>query len=402
MKNFEINAKNTMEVITIEELLDNVATGKICLPEYQRPAVWNDEQIKLLGETVKAGFPYGVLTLAEITNEDGEVRRLLIDGHQRRTALEKLAKMYDDKIDALLTASDQMARDGKPAEEIAKVDELVKKAMDEKAAFLASEVVLEVAKLSIPEAATMFVRLNNGKALSGIQKGTAKIDSKTLAKAREYIRLLPMEISGKKAKDEVALMLAAGMVNVGNRGYNCKNMATSGATAVRVLELADAVKLASVGDMVESCKAFTDAVENAGRQSEWFTASRLVPAMVAGYIYHITRPEWDSLFTNYGKVLAYKCRIDSPAKITKNKGVECVTVNTCKTKDGETFDSIWKNVANGPAATLARFSSLRDVFRPTPDRVKGHPLVNAGIEPVEENAEELEETANAMAKMFNA
>lgn len=402
MKNFEINAKNTMEVITIEELLDNVATGKICLPEYQRPAVWTDEQVKLLGETVKAGFPYGVLTLAEITNEDGEVRRLLIDGHQRRTALEKLAKMYDDKIDALLTASDQMARDGKPADELAKVDELIQKAMEEKTVFLASEVVLEVAKLSIPEAAIMFVRLNNGKALSGIQKGTAKIDSKTLAKAREYIHLLPMEIAGKKAKDEVALMLAAGMVNVGNRGYNCKNMATSGATAIRVLELADAVKLANAGDMVESCKAFNDAVENAGRQSEWFTASRLVPAMVAGYIYHITRPEWDSLFTNYGKVLAYKCRIDSPAKITKNKGVECVTVNTCKTKDGETFDSIWKNVANGPAATLARFSSLRDVFRPTPDRVKGHPLVNAGIAPVEENAEELEETATAMAEMFNA
>lgn len=402
MKNLEINAKNTMEVIAIEELLDNVATGKICLPEYQRPAVWTDEQVKLLGETVKAGFPYGVLTLAEITNEDGEVRRLLIDGHQRRTALEKLAKMYDDKIDALLMASDQMARDGKPADELAKVDELIQRATKEKTVFLSSEVVVEVAKLSIPEAALMFVRLNNGKALSGIQKGTAKIDSKTLAKAREYIHLLPMEISGKKAKDEVALMLAAGMVNVGNRGYNCKNMATSGATAVRVLELADAVKLANAGDMVESCKAFTDAVENAGRQSEWFTASRLVPAMVAGHIYHITRPEWDILFTNYGKVLAYKCRIDSPAKITKNKGVECVTVNTCKTKDGETFDSIWKNVANGPAATLARFSSLRDVFRPTPDRLKGHPLVNAGIAPVKENAEELEETANAMAEMFNA
>lgn len=401
MKNFEINAKNTMEVITIEELLDNVATGKICLPEYQRPAVWTDEQIKLLGETVKAGFPYGVLTLAEITNEDGEVRRLLIDGHQRRTALAKIYQQMEEKIDSLLLASDEMAKAGK-MEEIAKLDEDIKKAENDKAAFLSSEVVLEVAKLSIPEAATMFVRLNNGKALSGIQKGTAKIDSKTLAKAREYIRLLPMEISGKKAKDEVALMLAAGMVNVGNRGYNCKNMATSGAIAIRVLELADAVKLANAGDMAESCKAFTDAVENAGRQSEWFTASRLVPAMVAGYIYHITRPEWDSLFTNYGKVLAYKCRIDSPAKITKNKGVECVTVNTCKTKDGETFDNIWKNVANGPAATLARFSSLRDVFRPTPDRIKGHPLVNAGIAPIEENAEELEETANAMAEMFNA
>lgn len=401
MKNFEINAKNTMEVITIEELLDNVATGKICLPEYQRPAVWTDEQIKLLGETIKAGFPYGVLTLAEITNEDGEVRRLLIDGHQRRTALAKIYQQMEEKIDSLLLASDEMAKAGK-MEEIAKLDEDIKKAENDKAAFLSSEVVLEVAKLSIPEAATMFVRLNNGKALSGIQKGTAKIDSKTLAKAREYIRLLPMEISGKKAKDEVALMLAAGMVNVGNRGYNCKNMATSGATAVRVLELADAVKLANAGDMAESCKAFTDAVGNAGRQSEWFTASRLVPAMVAGYIYHITRPEWDSLFTNYGKVLAYKCRIDSPAKITKNKGVECVTVNTCKTKDGETFDNIWKNVANGPAATLARFSSLRDVFRPTPDRIKGHPLVNAGIAPIEENAEELEEIANAMAEMFNA
>ena len=401
MKNLEINAKNTMEVITIEELLDSVATGKICLPEYQRPAVWTDEQVKLLADTVKNGLPYGVLSVAEITNEEGNVKRLLIDGHQRRTALAKIYQQMEERIDSLLLASDEMAKAGK-MEEVAKLEDDIKKAEADRMDFLSSEVVLEVAKLSIPEAATMFVRLNNGKALSGIQKGTAKIDSKTLAKARQYINLLPMEIAGKKAKDEVALMLAAGMVNVGNRGYNCKNMATSGATAVRVLELADAVKLANAGDMVESCKAFTDAVENAGRQSEWFSASRMVPTMVAGYIYHITRTEWDNLFTNYGKVLPYKCRIDSPAKITKNKGVECVTVNTCKTKDGETFDSIWKNVANGPAATLARFSSLRDVFRPTPDRVKGHPLVNAGIAPVEENAEELEETANAMAEMFNA
>lgn len=402
MKTLGINEKVRMEVITIEELLDNIATGKICLPEYQRPVVWSDDQCKLLADTVKHGYPYGVLSLAEITSENGETKCLLIDGHQRRTALEKNVKWYDEKIDSLLLASDEAARAGKAQEELDKITSEIEKAEADKMEFLSSEVVLEVAKLSIPEAATMFVRLNNGKALSGIQKGTAKIDSKTLAKAREYIRLLPMEIAGKKAKDEVALMLAAGMVNVGNRGYNCKNMATSGATAVRVLELADAVKLANAGGMVESCKAFTDAVENAGRQSEWFTASRLVPAMVAGYIYHITRAEWDNLFTNYGKVLAYKCRIDSPAKITKNKGVECVTVNTCKTKDGETFDSIWKNVANGPAATLARFSSLRDVFRPTPDRIKGHPLVNAGIAPVEENAEELEETANAMAEMFNA
>ena len=398
MKNFEINAKNTMEVITIEELLDSVATGKICLPEYQRPAVWTDEQIKLLGETVKAGFPYGVLTLAEITNEGGEIRRLLIDGHQRRTALEKLAKMYDDKIDALLTASDQMARDGKPEEEIAKVDELVKKAMDEKAVFLASEVVLEVAKLTIPEAATMFVRLNNGKALSGIQKGTAKIDSKTLAKAREYIHLLPSKVTGKKAKDEIALMLAAAMVKHGTYNYNCKNMSTAGATAIRVLELADATMFPEADKLEEAAKAFNSAVVKAARESEWFAAARLVPAVAAGYIYHITENEWSAMFQNLEKVNSYECRIDQPAVVKTVKGNKCYNVNTCKTKEATKFGNIWQEPSNSPKATLARFSSLRDIFRPTPDRLRGyHPLANAGIAPVEENAEELEETANVMA-----
>lgn len=401
MKNLEINEKVRMEVITIEELLDNVAGGKICLPEYQRPAVWNDEQVRLLGETVKAGLPYGVLTLAEITNEGGEVRRLLIDGHQRRTALEKLAKMYDDKIDALLTASDQMARDGKPAEELAKVDELIQKALEEKMAFLSSEVVLEVAKLSIPEAATMFVRLNNGKALSGIQKGTAKIDSKTLAKAREYIQLLPAKVAGKKAKDEVALMLAAALVRHGTYDYNCKNMATAGYTAIRVLELADATMFPEAGKLEDAANAFNHSVVKAARESEWFSAARLVPAVAAGYIFHITENEWDAMFQNLEKVNAYECRTDAPALVKTVKGNKCYSVNTCNTKEAAKFANIWQETSNSPKATLARFSSLRDVFRPTADRLKGrHPLANAGIKPVAEDAEALEKTSNTMAEQL--
>lgn len=402
MKNLEINAKNTMEVITIEELLDSVATGKICLPEYQRPAVWTDEQIRLLADTVKNGLPYGVLSVAEITNEEGNVKRLLIDGHQRRTALAKIYQQMEEKIDSLLLASDEMAKAGK-MEEVAKLEDDIKKAEADKMEFLSSEVVLEVAKLSIPEAAQMFVRLNNGKALSGIQKGTAKIDSKTLAKARQYIQLLPVKVAGKKCKDEIALMLAAAMVKHGTYDYNCKNMATAGSTAIRVLELTDATMFPDAGKLEDAANAFNKAVVKAARESEWFSAARLVPAVAAGYIFHITENEWDAMFQNMEKVNAYDCRTDSPAVVKSVKGEKCYNVNTCKTKDATKFANIWQETSNSPKATLARFSSLRDVFRPTPDRLRGwHPLANAGIKPVAEDAEALEETARAMEGLFPA
>ena len=403
MKNLEINEKVRMEVITIEELLDNIDTGKICLPEYQRPVVWTDDQVKLLADTVKHGYPYGVLSLAEITSDDGDTKSLLIDGHQRRSALSKIVNWYDEKIDSLILASDEAARAGKPQEELDKITSEIEKAEAEKMEFFASEVVLEVAKLSIPEAAQMFVRLNNGKALSGIQKGTAKIDSKTLAKARQYINLLPVKVAGKKCKDEIALMLAAAMVKHGTYNYNCKNMATAGSTATRVLELADATMFPEAGKLEEAANAFNRAVVKAARESEWFAAARLVPAVAAGYVFHITENEWDAMFQNLDKVNAYECRTHLPNSGKMVKGVRCYDVNYCKTKEAAKFVNIWQEPSNSPKATLARFSSLRDVFRPTPDRLKGwHPLANAGIEPVTEDEAALEETARAMGELFPA
>lgn len=403
MKNLEINEKVRMEVITIEELLDNIDTGKICLPEYQRPVVWTDEQVKLLADTVKHGYPYGVLSLAEITSDDGDTKALLIDGHQRRSALEKIVKWHDEKIDSLILASDEAARAGKPQEELDKITSEIEKTEAEKMEFLSSEVVLEVAKLTIPEAAQMFVRLNNGKALSGIQKGTAKIDSKTLAKARQYINLLPVKVAGKKCKDEIALMLAAAMVKHGTYDYNCKNMATSGSTAIRVLELADATMFPDAAKLEEAANAFNKAVVKAARESEWFAAARLVPAIAAGYVFHITEAEWNAMFQNLDKVNAYSCRTHLPATVKMVKGVKCYNVNYCLTKEAPKFVNIWQEPSNSPKATLARFSSLRDVFRPTPDRLKGwHPLANAGIEPVTEDEAALEETARAMGELFPA
>lgn len=403
MKNLEVNEKVRMEVITIEELLDNIDTGKICLPEYQRPVVWTDDQVKLLADTVKHGYPYGVLSLAEITSDDGDTKALLIDGHQRRSALAKIVSWHDEKIDSLILASDEAARAGKPQDELDKITSEIEKAETEKMEFLASEVVLEVAKLTIPEAAQMFVRLNNGKALSGIQKGTAKIDSKTLAKARQYINLLPVKVAGKKCKDEIALMLAAAMVKHGTYNYNCKNMATAGSTAIRVLELADATMFPEAAKLEEAANAFNHAVVKAARESEWFAAARLVPAIAAGYVFHITENEWNAMFQNLDKVNAYECRTHLPNSGKMVKGVRCYDVNYCKTKEAAKFVNIWQEPSNSPKATLARFSSLRDVFRPTPDRLKGwHPLANAGIEPVPEDEAALEETARAMGELFPA
>ena len=109
------------------------------------------------------------------------------------------------------------------------------------------------------------------------------------------------------------------------------------------------------------------------------------------------------MFQNMEKVNAYTCRTHLPATVKIVKGVKCYNVNYCLTKEAAKFVNIWQEPSNSPKATLARFSSLRDVFRPTPDRLKGwHPLVNAGIEPVAEDAEALEETARAMGELFPA
>jgi Protein of unknown function DUF262 len=88
--------------LSLRELLDDVHTGKIQLPDFQRAWVWDDEHIVSLLATVTLGYPLGVImtlrtggssrfkprplagTPAEPLAEPSE---LLMDGQQRMTSL---------------------------------------------------------------------------------------------------------------------------------------------------------------------------------------------------------------------------------------------------------------------------------------------------------------------------
>jgi hypothetical protein len=89
--------------VNLRELIEDVHTGKIQLPDFQRPWVWDDDRIGALLATVARGYPLGVMMTLE-TGGSGlrfrpkplegvhlpgpmEPEQLLMDGQQRLTSL---------------------------------------------------------------------------------------------------------------------------------------------------------------------------------------------------------------------------------------------------------------------------------------------------------------------------
>ncbi len=92
----------TTNPISLKDLLDDMESGEIQLPDFQRGWVWDDERIKSLLVSISRGFPIGaIMTLSA----DGEIQfhkrpiegveldgtekheRYLLDGQQRLTSL---------------------------------------------------------------------------------------------------------------------------------------------------------------------------------------------------------------------------------------------------------------------------------------------------------------------------
>lgn len=88
---------------TLKELLAQVHTGKLQLPEFQRDYVWNEDDVRGLLGSIAKGFPVGALLMLERggsiefkprgiegTAVSGiEPETLLLDGQQRMTSLYK-------------------------------------------------------------------------------------------------------------------------------------------------------------------------------------------------------------------------------------------------------------------------------------------------------------------------
>lgn len=78
-------------------ILDQIDTGTVLLPEFQRGYVWNRDQVRGLMRSLYRGFPVGALLVWETEADPGSVRGanqlgggvklLLLDGQQRITSL---------------------------------------------------------------------------------------------------------------------------------------------------------------------------------------------------------------------------------------------------------------------------------------------------------------------------
>ncbi len=80
----------------LSTLLDQIDSGTIVLPEFQRGYVWNREQVRGLMRSLYRGYPVGSLLLWETAATDvatrggttgGGIRLMLLDGQQRITSL---------------------------------------------------------------------------------------------------------------------------------------------------------------------------------------------------------------------------------------------------------------------------------------------------------------------------
>lgn len=94
----------------VGDLVNDVMTGRIGLPDLQRPFVWMDNKVRELLDSMIKGYPIGYIMLWESPNDYNskkssigsnektydEPKELVIDGQQRLTAL--VAAMYGIKV----------------------------------------------------------------------------------------------------------------------------------------------------------------------------------------------------------------------------------------------------------------------------------------------------------------
>jgi len=86
-------ARYTVNNYTVENLLANIKSGSIAIPEMQRPFVWDGSKVRDLIDSLYKGFPVGYIIVwqnPDVKLKDGTMsigKQVLIDGQQRITAM---------------------------------------------------------------------------------------------------------------------------------------------------------------------------------------------------------------------------------------------------------------------------------------------------------------------------
>ena len=213
--------KESFETLTIGEYLDRVNGGEILNPKFQSGIRWTEKQASRLIECLKAGRPVPPLMVVSVPASDGGSILLRVDGNQRTAAIMAAIKAADD---------------------------------EEREAILAARITLQtVSAPNIVECGRLFLDLNNGSPLSGIQKN--KVD-------------LPEAVQGPV--DEAQSMFAAEVKRGGK--YGKVNADTAGAIVLAAI-------LAPASASTSSASAMT-ALKSASMNDEKRKAALAVCARV--------------------------------------------------------------------------------------------------------------------------
>lgn len=85
--------KYSVSTLSVEQILSDIKSGIIAIPEIQRPFVWKAKQVRDLMDSLYTGYPTGYLIISQSPNmklKDGslsEGKKIMIDGQQRVTAM---------------------------------------------------------------------------------------------------------------------------------------------------------------------------------------------------------------------------------------------------------------------------------------------------------------------------
>lgn len=66
----KIRAEVVPEVVFLGKLIERIISGKIRIPNFQRPFVWKQQDIHVLLDSVFQGFPIGTILIWETENKD--------------------------------------------------------------------------------------------------------------------------------------------------------------------------------------------------------------------------------------------------------------------------------------------------------------------------------------------
>lgn len=78
---------------SVEQVLNEIKSHEIAIPEIQRPFVWKPKQVRDLIDSLYTGYPTGYLIISQSPNmrlKNGQIsqgEKIMIDGQQRTTAL---------------------------------------------------------------------------------------------------------------------------------------------------------------------------------------------------------------------------------------------------------------------------------------------------------------------------